>query len=110
MFFGVNGSLARTTTGYLLEAMVEASLTAKNHGFQRLLFLSYSRGLITAFNTKRAPDWQDVSRLLDLNFLVQQGLLCKMILVPQLLFNTLCDVAKRATQMPIKHCWYLVFL
>ena len=33
MFFGVNSNLARTATGCLLEVVVEANLTASNHGF-----------------------------------------------------------------------------
>ena len=39
MFFGVNSSLARTTPGVLLEAVVEAGLIAENHGQHHVLFL-----------------------------------------------------------------------
>ena len=70
MFFGVNNSLARTAIRCLLEAVVEAHLTATNHDLQRVLFLSDSRGPVKAFNTKRAPDWQDITRLAHCNFLV----------------------------------------
>lgn len=82
VFFGVNSSLTRTTIGCLLEAVVEASLIATNHDFQRILFLSDSRELVKAFNSRKAPDWQDTIRVADLTFLVQNGLLCKMILYP----------------------------
>ena len=106
MFFGVNSSLTDTALGFLLEAMVEACLTAKHHGFSRVLLLSDSKGMVKIFNTRRASDWQDHTRLADLNFLVQNGLLCHMILVSHVLVKYLCNIAKKATQMPIKLCWF----
>ena len=64
VFSGVNSSIARTTTGCLLEAVVEASLTATAHNFQRILFISDCRGLTRTLDSKRASNWQDI--LLDL--------------------------------------------
>ena len=80
-------------------------LTTKYHGFHSILFLSDSRGLVKLFNTRKASDWQTQYRLADLNFLVQNGLLYHMILVPHLLLKSLCNVAIKAVQVPIKHCW-----
>ena len=55
-FFG----LARTATGCLLEAVVEAvveaSLTATVYNFQRILFLNDCGGLFTTLNSKTASD------------------------------------------------------
>ena len=48
MFFGAISSNARTSTGGLLEAMLEAVLAAKSQGFQQILVLSNSRSLIGA--------------------------------------------------------------
>ena len=104
VFLGVNSSLAGTTLCFLLEAVVEACLTAKHHGSTRVLLLSDSKGMVKIFNTRRVFDWQDHTRLADLNFLVQNGLLCHMILVSHVLVNYLRDVAKKATQMPTKLC------
>ena len=83
MFFGVNSSLARTAPGVLLEAVVEACLIAENHGLHHVLFLSNCRGLVKVFNSGRASDGQENVRLADINFLVLNGFLCKMISVPQ---------------------------
>ena len=76
---------------------MEASLTATVYNFERILFLSDCGGLFTTLNSKRASDWQDSTRLANLNFLVQGGLLYKMILVPSLLVNHISIVAKQAT-------------
>ena len=46
MFFGAISSNARTSTGALLEAMLEAVLIAKSQGFQQILVLSNSRSLM----------------------------------------------------------------
>ena len=45
MFFGVASIIARTSTGALLEAMIEAGLATKEQGFQNILFISDSKGL-----------------------------------------------------------------
>ena len=106
VFFGVNSSVARTATGCLLEAVLEASLTTTTHNLQQILFLSDCRGLIRTFNNRRASDWQDTTRLADLNFLVQVGFLCKVIVVPPLLVNYMSVVAKQETLVPLNQCWF----
>ena len=106
MFFGANSSLARTAPGVLLEAVVEACLIAENHGLHHVLFLSDCRGLVKVFNSGRASDGQDNVRLADINFLVLHGFLCKMILVPHVLCKSLCNIARQATIMPLKLCWF----
>ena len=46
VFFGAISSNAQTSTGALLEAMLEAVLVAKSQGFQQILVLSNSRSLM----------------------------------------------------------------
>ena len=46
VFFGVASTSATTSTGALLEAVIEAGLIAKDQGFQNVLFLSDSKGLM----------------------------------------------------------------
>ena len=84
---------------------MEASLTTTFYNFQRILFLSDCGGLFTTLNSKRALDWQDSTRFANLNFLVQGGLLYKMILVPSLLVNHISIVAKQATLVPLNQRW-----
>ena len=81
----------------MFEAMVEADITARNHGFQQVLFLGDSRRLVQVFRKKKAPDWLDNTRLADLNFLTQTGLICTMFLVPHLIVKLVWSVAKMAT-------------
>ena len=82
----------------MFEAMVEADITARNHGFQQVLFLGDSRRLVQALRKKKAPDWLDNStRLADLNFLTQTGLICNMFLVPHFIVKPVWSVAKMAT-------------
>ena len=45
MFFGVASTIARTSTGALLEAVIKARLATKEQGFQNILFISDSKGL-----------------------------------------------------------------
>nr|XP_023918689.1 uncharacterized protein LOC112030231 [Quercus suber] len=51
LFYGVNSNVADTTSGALLDAMVEAALKAKNHGFHYILFLGTSRHLVDPSNS-----------------------------------------------------------
>ena len=71
IFYGVTSSVARTTCGAMLDAVVEAGIKAKNHGFQYVLFLGASRQLVQVFRHKKTPDWLQQTRLADLNFLNQ---------------------------------------
>jgi len=49
LFYGVNSSVVGTTCGAMLDAMVEAAIKAKNHGFQCILFLRASKHLVQLF-------------------------------------------------------------
>ena len=76
VFFGVASSNARSSTGALLEAIVKASLAAKNQGFQRVLFLTDGKGLTQIIRKECTTDWLDGVRLAEFYFLKQNGLLC----------------------------------
>ena len=69
MFFGVASTYATTSTGALLEAVIEASLVVKAQGFQNVLFLSDSKRLVQTVKKKCATDWMDSTRLADYCFL-----------------------------------------
>ncbi|KAL0001429.1 hypothetical protein SO802_015210 [Lithocarpus litseifolius] len=73
VFFGVACSIARSKGGAMFEAMVEATIRAKQHGFQYVLFLGDDRRVVQAFRKKRSTDWLDKTRLADLNALAQSG-------------------------------------
>ena len=106
IFCGVVSSKARTIREALLEAMVEAGITARNHGFQQILFLSYSKELLQSFKKKKAPDWLDSSRMADLIFLTQCGLSYNMIFVPHLVVKEVWSGAKLVTHVPMNQCWF----
>ena len=106
IFYGVTSSASRTTGGAMLDAVVKAGIRAKNHGYQRVLFLGASRKLVQVFRHRKIPDWLQQTRLADLNFLNQNGLSCNMFLVPHLVAKPVWSVAKLATQMPMNYCWY----
>ena len=76
MFFGVASTFATTSTGALLEAVIETGLIAKDQGFHNVLFLSDSKGLMQIIKKKCATDWLDSTRLADYYFLNQNGLFC----------------------------------
>ncbi|KAF3975213.1 hypothetical protein CMV_001525 [Castanea mollissima] len=78
VFFGVASSAARSKGGVMLEAMVDAAIRAKHHGFQYILFLGDDRRVVQAFRMKRSTDWLDNTRLADLNILAQSGLFYRM--------------------------------
>ena len=106
VFFGVVSSNAKTSTGALLEAVVEAGLAAKDQGFQHILFLSDNKSLLQTFKLKRAFDWLDSTRLADLCFLTQNGFYCDVFWVPHVVVKELWSVAKLATRVPIHNCWF----
>ena len=109
MFFGVNSSNARTTTGALLEAVVEVGMTAKDQDFNQVLYLTDSRKLLQTFKIKTASDWHDSTRLADLNFLSTSGFHCDMFCVPHVVVKEFWSVAKLATSEPIRFCWFSPF-
>ena len=102
----MNSSNARTTTGALLEAVVEASMTAKDQGFNQVLYLTDSRKLLQTFKIKTASDWHDSTRLADLNFLSTSGFHCHMVCVPHMVVKESWSLAKLATRVPIHFCWF----
>ena len=106
VFFGVACSAARSKGGAMFEAMVEAAIRAKHHGFQYVLFLGDDRRVVQAFRKKRSTDWLGKTRLADLNALAQSGLFCKMLFVPHIIVKHLWSVAMIATQVPLNFCWY----
>ena len=84
VFFGVASTSATTSTGALLEAVIEAGLIAKDQGFQNVLFLSDSKGLTQIIKKKCTTVWLDSTRLADYCFLNQNGLFCDFFWVPQI--------------------------
>ena len=106
MFYGLNSSVADTTCGALLDAMVEAALKAKNHGFQYILFLDTSRHLVHLFQHRKTTNQLQQIRLADLEFLNQNGLCCDVYLVPKLVVNFVWSVAKLACQIPLNYSWF----
>ena len=89
MFFEVACSATRSNGVVMFEAMVEAAIRAKQHGFQYVLFLGDDRRVVQAFRKKRSTDWLDKTRLADLNALAQSGLFCKMLFVPHIIVKHL---------------------
>ena len=69
-------SNAKTSTGALLEAVVEAGLATKDQGFQHVLFLNDNKSLLQTFKLKKSFDWLDSTRLAGLCFLTQNGFYC----------------------------------
>ena len=92
--------------GALLDAMVEATIKAKNHGFQYILFLGTSRHLVQLFQHRKTTDWLQQIRLADLDFLNQNALCCDVYLMPNLVVKYVWSVANLAFQMPLNCCWF----
>ena len=104
MFYGATSSNARSSTGALLEAVVKAGLAAKDQGFQRVLFLTDSKGLTQIIRKECATDWLDGVRLAGFCFLKQNGLLCDVFWIPHVIVKDLWSVAKVATRVPLNYC------
>ena len=94
LFYSVNSCVAGTVGGALLDAMVEAAIKTKNHGFQYILFLGASRHLVQLFQHRKTTDRLQQIRLADLDFLTQNGLCCDVFLVPHLVVKSVWLVAK----------------
>ena len=105
MFFGVASTSATTSTGALLEAVIEARLEAKDRGFQNVLFLSDSKGLMQTIKKKCATDWMDSTKLADYCFLNQNGLFCDLFWVPHVIVKDIWSVAKVAARLPLHYCY-----
>uniref|UniRef100_A0A7N2LM14 Uncharacterized protein n=1 Tax=Quercus lobata TaxID=97700 RepID=A0A7N2LM14_QUELO len=98
VFFRVACSAARSKGGTMFEAMVDAAIRAKHHGFQYILFLGDDRRVVQAFRKKRSTDWLDNTRLADLNNFTQSGLFCNMPFEPHIIVKHVWSIAKIATQ------------
>ncbi|KAF3962232.1 hypothetical protein CMV_013230 [Castanea mollissima] len=105
VFFGVASTTARTATGALLEAVIEAGLAAKAQGFPNVLFITDSKRLMQTIKKECVMDWMDSTRLADYCFLTQNGLFCDVFWVPHVIVKDIWFVAKVATQMP-QHYYY----
>ena len=81
MFCGVASSAANSACGASQEAMVEASIKARNAGFHQVLILSNSRRLVHTVNKERNPNWQERTMMADLSSLHQNGFVLKMLFV-----------------------------
>ena len=81
--------------------MVAAGITARDHRFHHLLFLTDSRNVVQVFKKEKATDWLDSIRLAYLNSLKLQGLNCNVFCVPPLVVNAIRYVAKKATVLPV---------
>ena len=66
MFCGVASSAAGSAYGASQEALVEASIKARNAGFHQVLILSNSRRLVQTVNKERNPNWQERTMMADL--------------------------------------------
>ena len=55
MFCGVASSTAISTYGAVQEALVEAAIKARSHGYHRILFLSNSRNLVQSHQQEEEP-------------------------------------------------------
>ena len=86
--------------------MVAASITARDHGFHHLLFLTDSRNVVQVFKKEKATDWLDSIRLADLNSLKLQGLNCNVFCMPPLVVNSIWYVAKKATVRLVNTTWF----
>ena len=106
LFYGVNSCVAGTAVEALLDAMVEAAIKAKNHGFQYILFLGASRHIVQLFQHRKTTDRLQQIRLADLDFLTQNGLCCEVLLVPYLVVKSVWSVANMVCQMPLNGCWF----
>ena len=106
LFYGVNSSVADTTCGALLDAMVEAALKAKNHGFQFVLFLGTSRQLVNLIQHRKTTNRLQQIQLANLDFLNHNGFCCDVFLVPKLVVNSVWSVANLACQMPLNCSWF----
>ena len=65
IFKGGASSAVAKVVGATQEALVEATLIAKNLGFGRILFLSTSKGIVQACNLKCPNGWKDRTMVAD---------------------------------------------
>lgn len=86
-------------------AVVEASIQARNFGYQQILLLSNCKKLVQVFNMFRNSDWKERTMTADLTHLQQFGLVAKLILVPKVILNNIWKLSIMATKVPTHYCW-----
>ena len=84
---------------------MEAVITVRNHGVQRILILTNSKDLIQLVSKSKKPAWQERSFIADLDVLCQNGLVCKLLEVPRIVLDFVYNAASVAVRMPIHHSW-----
>ena len=84
---------------------MEAVITARNYGFQRILILTKNKNLVQLISKAKKPAWQERSLIADLEFLYQNGLLCKLLVVPKVVLDFIYFATNLATRMPIHQSW-----
>ena len=86
-FYGVASSKVESTNGVVQEALMEAVITVRNYGFQRTLILTNSKKLVQLISKSKKPAWQERSLIADLEFLYQNGLLCKLLVIHKVVLD-----------------------
>ena len=84
---------------------MDALLKARDMGYQHILVLCNSSRLVQVSNLVRAPNWQEQTMVSDILSLQQNGLLCKLLFVPNIVLSHVCYLADQATKMPIHQFW-----
>ena len=86
------------------EAMLEASIKARNLGYTHFLFLSDSRRAVQVFNMECIPNWQEKILLTDWIRPSLKDCTYHSLFVPKFVNNHVNKLAKLATIMPIHSC------
>ena len=105
IFLGTFSCAAKTALGAAQEALMNALLKARDMGYQRILVLCNSSRLVQVSNLVRAPNWQEQTMVSDILSLQQNGLLCKLLFVPNIVISHVWYLADQATKMPIHQFW-----
>ena len=86
------------------EAMLEATIKARNLGYTHFLFLSDSRRAVQVFNMECIPNWQEKILLTDWIHPSLKDCTYHSLFVPKFVNNHVNKLAKLATIMPIHSC------
>ena len=84
---------------------MDALLKARDLVYERILVLCNSNRLAQVSNLVRVPNWQEQTIISDILSLQQNGLLCKLLFVPNMVLSHVCYLADQATKMPIHQFW-----
>ena len=88
IFLGTFSCATKTALGAAQEALMDALLKARDMGYQRILVLCNSSRLVQVILS-----------------LQQNGLLCKLLFVPNIVLCHVCYLVDQATKMPIHQFW-----